>query len=65
MLVFQKSLIKYSSPFSERGKKHVEGFRGLSLAPDGDMDLRDAIQRIALELPRYGRPKITAELHPA
>jgi transposase InsO family protein len=30
--------------------------------PDGDMDLRDAIQRIALEWPQYGRPKITAEL---
>jgi putative transposase len=29
---------------------------------DPDMDLRDAIQRIALEWPRYGRPRITAEL---
>jgi len=29
---------------------------------DGDMDLRDAIQRIALEMPSYGRPRITAEL---
>jgi putative transposase len=27
-----------------------------------DMDLRDAIQRIALETPSYGRPRITAEL---
>ena len=27
-----------------------------------DMDLRDAIQRIALEMPNYGRPRITAEL---
>ena len=27
-----------------------------------DMDLRDAIQRIALEWPAYGRPRITAEL---
>jgi putative transposase len=27
-----------------------------------DMDLRDAIQRIALEMPGYGRPRITAEL---
>ena len=26
------------------------------------MDLRDAIQRIALEMPSYGRPRITAEL---
>jgi transposase InsO family protein len=28
-----------------------------------DMELRDAIQRIALEMPSYGRPRITAELH--
>ena len=30
--------------------------------PDKDVDLRDAIQRIALEFPYYGRPRITAEL---
>src|SRR6266513_5286286 len=30
--------------------------------PDGALKLRDAIQRIALEWPCYGRPKITAEL---
>ena len=30
--------------------------------PSADMDLRDAIQRIALEWPSYGRPRITAEL---
>jgi putative transposase len=30
--------------------------------PDPDMDLRDAIQHIALEWPSYGRPRITAEL---
>ena len=29
---------------------------------DPDMELRDAIQRIALEWPSYGRPRITAEL---
>ena len=29
---------------------------------DPDMDLRDAIQRIALEWPAYGRPRVTAEL---
>ena len=29
---------------------------------DPDMDLRDAMQRIALEWPSYGRPRITAEL---
>jgi transposase InsO family protein len=29
---------------------------------DPDMNLRDAIQRIALEFPSYGRPRITAEL---
>ena len=32
------------------------------LRPDPHMDLRDAIQRIALEWPSYGRPRITAEL---
>ena len=32
-------------------------------AGDKDMDLRDAMQRIALEFPSYGRPRITAELH--
>ena len=30
--------------------------------PDADMDLRDAIQRVALEWPSYGRPRITHEL---
>jgi transposase InsO family protein len=29
---------------------------------DADMDVRDAIQRIALEWPSYGRPRMTAEL---
>jgi putative transposase len=29
---------------------------------DRDMDLRDAIQRVALKWPSYGRPRITAEL---
>ena len=32
-------------------------------AGDKDIDLRDAIQRIALEFPSYGRPRITVELH--
>ena len=30
--------------------------------PDDDLDLRNQIQRIALEYPCYGRPRITAEL---
>lgn len=30
--------------------------------PDADLELRDQIQRIALEFPCYGRPRITAEL---
>ena len=30
---------------------------------DRDVDLRDEIQRIALEYPSYGRPRITAELN--
>jgi len=29
---------------------------------DRDVELRDAIQRIAVEFPSYGRPRITAEL---
>ena len=31
--------------------------------PDRDMELRDAILRMALEWPSYGRPRLTAELH--
>jgi putative transposase len=31
-------------------------------APDRDMDLRDEVQKIALEFPYYGRRRITAEL---
>ncbi len=30
--------------------------------PERDLELRDAMQRIALEFPSYGRPRITAEL---
>jgi transposase InsO family protein len=30
--------------------------------PDPDMELRDAIQKIALEWPSYGRPRVTEEL---
>jgi transposase InsO family protein len=30
--------------------------------PDADLDLRDQVQRIALEFPCYGRPRMTAEL---
>ena len=30
--------------------------------PAADLELRDAIQRIALDWPSYGRPRITAEL---
>ena len=37
-------------------------FQDAEPRPDRDMDLRDAIQRIALEWPSYGRPRITAEL---
>ena len=35
---------------------------GGQAGPDPDMDLRDDIQRIALQWPSYGRPRITAEL---
>ena len=39
-------------------------YRWLEALPavDHDLDLRDEIQRIALELPSYGRPRITEEL---
>src|SRR5271169_5653036 len=37
-------------------------FQNAEPGPDRDMDLRDAIQRIAVEWPCYGRPRITAEL---
>jgi len=37
-------------------------FQTAGPSPDRDMDLRDAIQRIALEWPSYGRPRITQEL---
>ena len=30
--------------------------------PDADMELRDALQRVALEFPSYGWPRVTAEL---
>jgi putative transposase len=37
-------------------------FEDTEPGPDPDMDLRDAIQKIAVEWPSYGRPRITAEL---
>jgi transposase InsO family protein len=37
-------------------------FQDAEPGPDRDMDLRDAIQRIALEWHSYGRPRITQEL---
>jgi putative transposase len=37
-------------------------FQDAEPSPDRDMDLRDAMQRIALEWPSYGRPRITEEL---
>lgn len=39
-------------------------YRWLEAKPavDPDLDLRDEIQRIAVEFPSYGRPRITAEL---
>ena len=50
----------------ELGQVSRSGFyrfdEGARSRPDPDMDLRDAIQRIALEWPSYGRPRITAEL---
>ena len=39
-------------------------YRWLEASPavDHDLDLRDEIQRVALEFPSYGRPRITEEL---
>jgi transposase InsO family protein len=45
---------------SRSGFYRFDGDAKPSLATD--MDLRDAIQRIALQWPRYGRPRITAQL---
>lgn len=38
-------------------------WRNAPEAVDRDLDLRDEIQRIALEFPYYGRPRVTSELH--
>ena len=41
------------------------GFYRFSPRPAGvdpDMELRDALQRVALEFPIYGWPRVTAEL---
>jgi putative transposase len=48
----------------ELGRVSRSGFYRFdeSTKPDPDMDLRDAIQRIGLEWPSYGRPRITREL---
>ena len=37
--------------------------KNAGLGSDADMDLRDVIQRIALEWPSYGRRRVTQELH--
>ena len=37
-------------------------FDDVESGPDRDMELRDAIQKIAVEWPCYGRPRITKEL---
>ena len=40
-------------------------FRTTPESGDADIDLRDAIQRIALEFPSYGRPRMTEGTPPA
>jgi len=37
-------------------------FQDTAPGPDRDLDLRDAIQKIAVDWPSYGRPRITKEL---
>jgi len=47
------------------GVSHARFYRhagGCVAGPNRDMDLRDAVQRVALEWPSYGRSRITAEL---
>jgi transposase InsO family protein len=50
----------------ELGRVSRSGFyrfdSGRKARPDPHMDLRDALQKIALEWPSYGRPRVTAEL---
>ena len=50
----------------ERGRVSRSSFYRLDAAEkpvrNRSMDLRDALQRIALEMPSYGRPRLTAEL---
>jgi putative transposase len=48
------------SQISRAGFYRQQG--GNARRADPGMDLRDAIQRIALEMPGYGRPRITREL---
>ena len=48
---------------AEVGRAGLYRFDPAKGRPDPDLDLRDAIQRIALEFPCYGRPRVTAELH--
>jgi transposase InsO family protein len=47
---------------AEVGRAGLYRFDPARARPDPDLDLRDAIQRIALEFPCYGRPRVTAEL---
>lgn len=50
----------------ELGKVSRAGFyrfEPVAGQPDDDLDMRNEIQRIALEFPCYGRPRITAELN--
>lgn len=67
------SLITWESPQLSIGRKcellgvaRSSYYRSLRHGPDDDpfeMDLGDQIQRICLEMPRYGYRRVTAELH--
>ena len=48
---------------AEQSRAGYYRFLTTPAAGDKDIDLRDAIQRIALEFPTYGRPRMTEELH--
>ena len=49
-------------PLAGVSRKGFYRFDPERVSEDDDMELRDAVQRIALEMPSYGRLRITAEL---
>jgi len=54
--------LRKSDALAKLGRAAFYGRRSYKHGPHPDLALRDTIQRIALEFPSYGRPRITAEL---